>query len=564
MPSVFEWKPPRSVATSRVSESANQKTAIATAPRCRGISPPSPVFVTIRAMGWACTLHVVDETSLARFGARFLHGLHRDRAFDDQYEGDSMIAEVKKLIAKDPAIGGRALAELALLYVSTEAPHVNCRDVALSLWDDTAMGAPLPAPWLATVETRLPNLMAAYPRLAKHVPHRFDQAPCVGVMVAARHVPQLLAFVERLLEHNPLRAKWQRLLDVLHVAAERGCAYWEASELDVAQAHEDWLGANALAIEPNPLTSPLARPLAIAGTRMFVGEPFVLHEIDIATFPPAVITSSDMQVNAAAFTPWGTDFVRMANDRTQRPLKFAYYELPGREPLALDVPFPVGVARPGKDCVLLFPQPRAGSEQRVQPLIMRPGAPLEPLDVPEAPAAPCDAITFGDGTLLVIWNNVPYHWDGESPPISLGGELTPPEDLCGATTLADGSIVGAFGRRLVRIDHDGRREALLHIDTVVAVTRGADDALIIGESESPENDVLKIWWPRTRDVTCIDARTLELDDRPTFYYFDAIGEQLVVARPGHWHALAWHELSELPRISEAELVARRAERASAP
>ena len=159
--------------------------------------------------------------------------------------------------------------------------------------------------------------------------------------------------------------------------------------------------------------------------------------------------------------------------------------------------------------MLLFPQPRAGSEDRVRPLVMRPGAPLEPLDVPAAPAAPCDAIAFGDDSLLVIWNSVPYHWDGESPPISLGGELLPPEDLCGATTLADGSIAGAFGRRLMRIDRDGRREVLLQLDTIVAVTRGADDALIIAESESPENDVLKIWWPRTRDITCIDARTLK-------------------------------------------------------
>jgi hypothetical protein len=513
-------------------------------------------------VGWACTLHVVDEASLARFGARFLLGSHRERAFDQQYDGDSMIGEVKRLSAKDPPTGARALAELALLYASTEGPHTKCRDVALSLWDDSVMGAPLPAACLDTLETRLPNMMAAYPKLVGLVPRRFDQPPCVGILVSARHVPQLLAFVERTLDGHPLRAQWQRLVDVLRVAAQHGCAYWEASELDVAQAHDDWLGANPLVIEPNPLTSPLARPLAFAGTRMLVGEPFVLHEIDIATFPPAVITSQDRQVNAAAFTPWGTDFVRMASDRTQRPLKFAYYELPGREPLVLDVPFPVGLARAGKDCVLLFPQPRAGSEERVRPLIMRPGAPLEPLDVPAAPPAPCDAIAFGDGALLVIWNNVPYRWDGESAPVSLGGELSPPEDLWGATTLSDGAIVGAFGRKLVRIDREGERERLLELDDVVAVLRGPDDTLIIGEAETPEADVLKIWWPHAREVTCVDARSFELDDRPTFYYFDAIGQRLVVARPGRWHALPWGELAELRRIGDAELAARRAELAA--
>src|SRR5579863_4205888 len=299
-------------------------------------------------MGWACTLHVVDETSLTRFSARFLHGLHRDHAFDDEYDADAMISDVKRLIAKEPEIGARALGELALLYAATEAPHVNCRDVALSLWSEAEMGVPLPARALGSVETALPNITAAYPRLVGHVPRRFDEPHSVGVMVAARDVPQLLAYIDHVLEHHPLRAKWARLVDVLRVAAQRGFAYWEANDIDVPQAHEDWLGRSALAIEPSPLTSPLARPLAIAGTRMLVGEPFVLHEVDTATFPPAVITSPDMQVNAAAFTPWGTDFVRMASDRTQRPLKFAYYELPGREPVALEPPYPIGLARPGK------------------------------------------------------------------------------------------------------------------------------------------------------------------------------------------------------------------------
>jgi len=508
-------------------------------------------------MGWACTLHVVDETSLARFDARFLHGLNRDRAFDEVYDGDSMIVDVKRLIAKDPPTGARALGELALLYAASEAPHVNCRDVALSLWDEAEMGAPLPARWLGTVETWLPNITAAYPKLVGLVPCRFDEPHGVGVMVSSRDVPSLLAHVEQVLGRHPLRAKWQRLVDVLRVAAQRGCAYWEGNDIDVPQAHEEWLGAAALEIAPNPLTSPLARPLALAGTRMLVGEHFVLHEIDIATFPPAVITSPDMQVNAAAFTPWGTDFVRSANDRTQRPLKFAYYELPSREPIALEPPYPIGLARAGKDCVLVFPQPRAGSDEQVRPMIMRPGVPLEPLDVPAAAPAPCDAIAFGDGTLLVIWNNVPYRWDGDAAPVPLGGELVPPEDVCGATTLADGSIVGAFGRRLVRIDRDGKREELLPLDNVIAVARGPDDALIVAETESPEGDVLKIWWPRERELACIDARVFGLDDRPTFHYFDAVGERLVVARPGHWHALPWRELVELRRIGEDELVAAR-------
>src|SRR5512140_2866940 len=142
-------------------------------------------------MGWDCTLHIVDERSLARFAARFLHGLHREAAFDRTYDGDAMIAEVKQLIARDPATGARALGELALLYVSTETPHVYSRGFALSLWDDERMGAALPARWLGTVEDRLPDIIAAYPKLAARVPCVFDASYCVGPFVSARDVPAL-------------------------------------------------------------------------------------------------------------------------------------------------------------------------------------------------------------------------------------------------------------------------------------------------------------------------------------------------------------------------------------
>ena len=39
-----------------------------------------------------------------------------------------------------------------------------------------------------------------------------------------------------------------------------------------------------------------------------------------------------------------------------------------------------------------------------------------------------------------------------SPPVSLGGTLEPPDDLCAAVALSDHSIAGGVGRKLVRID----------------------------------------------------------------------------------------------------------------
>jgi hypothetical protein len=190
-------------------------------------------------MGWDCTLHVVDDASLARFAARFLHGLHRNTTFDREYDADAMIAKVKQLIGEAPAIGARALGELALLYVSTETPHVVCRGFALSLWDPEAMGAPAPVKWLGTVESRLADIIAAYPRIAGRVPRSCDHSLCVGPLVPARDVPALLAYVDGVVEALAPgdRARYRPLRDVLRVAAARGLGYWEGTGIDVSQAH---------------------------------------------------------------------------------------------------------------------------------------------------------------------------------------------------------------------------------------------------------------------------------------------------------------------------------------
>jgi hypothetical protein len=526
-------------------------------------------------MGWDCTLHVVDDASFARFAARFLRGMYRDAAFDREYDGDDLIGKVKQLIGEDPATGARALGELALLYVSTETPHVYCRGFALSLWDDQLMGAGLPAKLLGTVETHLPDIIAAYPKIAGRVPRMFDQNFCVGPLVSARDVPALLAHVEKVLEAMIPgdRVRYKPLRDVLRTAAARNLGYWEATDIDVVQTHEEWFTVvrpAAVVTAPNPLTSPLARPIAIAGTRMLVGEHFVLHEVDTSTFPPAVITHEEMQVNSAAYTPWGTQFVRMATDRTVRPFRFGYFELPDRTPLVLAPGFPIGIARPARDSLILFPQPTTEQRTGIRPLVMsRPAVPrtLEPLPLPEAASSQqmnCDAIAFGDGTLLVIWDGVPYRWDGVVV-VPLGGTLDAPDDLCAAVAVSDGSIVGGFGRKLLRIDRDGERTPVLPLDNVMAVVRGPDDVLIISEGENPEADALKLWWPVTREVTHVQPANLGLDDRPTFVYYDAIAQLVVVARPGMWHALPWSELEAMRRIPEdvfsserAALVARKA------
>ncbi len=517
-------------------------------------------------MGWDCTLHVVDEASLARFSARFLRGEHRDGAFDAEYHADELIEKTKLLIAEDVAEGARAVGELALLYASTETPHLYSRGFALSLWDDDVMGAPLPIALLGNVESLIPEVVRAYPAIAGRVPTMFDGNYCVGTFVAARDVPALLDYVERVIDAMVpgKRSAYLPLLKVLRVAAARGHAYWEGTDLSVSKANQEWLANDAPAqvqVEPNPFTSPLVRPLAIRGSTWFMRESWKLHEVDVAASPPSVTTHEGVQVTMAAFTPWSTLMVRIATDPSQSPYQFSYAEIvegagpQAATPLALDIPFKLAKAYGTHAGVLLLPD-RYGDVVTYAPYVLRADGVVERVEAPAPTCTPgelrCAAAPFGDGSLLVVWDRRPYRWDGGLSLTPLGDEeLGVPDDLPSTVTLDDGSIVGGFGRKLLRIDSEGRRSTVLPLTNVMAVGRGPGDVLVIKEGENAEADALKLWWPGSREVTHVQPEVLGLESHPTLTYYDPARDQLVAMRPGAWHAVPWATLAALPRVDLA-------------
>ncbi|GAA1030044.1 hypothetical protein GCM10009557_20680 [Virgisporangium ochraceum] len=518
---------------------------------------------------------MVDESSLARFSARFLHG-DQVGGGSDGWAGADLVGEAIRLIHDDAERGARAVGELALSYVSTETPHVYSRGFALSLWNDDVMGAPLPTELLGSVESAIPEVVRAYPVIAGRIPRMFDGNWCVGPYVAARDVPALLAHVEHVIDAMVPgdRGPYLPLLTVLRVAAAGGYAYWEGTDLPVAQANEDWLVGgrpSQVRIEANPLTSPLVRPLAIRGTTYLLHEQWTLHEVDVATSPPTVTTHDAVQVVVAAFTPWNTLLVRIATDRSQRPFQFRLAELPvesrgtvlpsrsglgdAATPLAADLPFKVDKAYATASGVLLLPA-RFGPVATYVPHVLRAGGVVERVEAPAPTCGPgdltCDAAPFGDGSLLVIWDRRAYRWDGGSTLVPLGDEeLGGLDDQLATVTLPDGSIVGGFGRRLVRIDRDGRRSTVLPLTNVMAVGRGPDDVLVIKEGDNPEADALKLWWPASREVTHVQPEALGMESGPTMSHYDPVRDLLIAMRPGAWHAVDWSTLAALPRVDLA-------------
>lgn len=513
-------------------------------------------------MGFDCTLHVVDAASLARFSARLLGDARGEPADADL---DARLAAARRLLDDDPEAGAREVAALALLVASRDAPHAKSRGFAISLWDEGVLGRRPPAKLLGSIAEHLPAIVAAHPSFARHAPRRFDGNFAVGPFVAAEHVPALLAHVERALEGLVPgdRAPYLPLVRVLRAAASRGLAYWEGTDLAVASAHDEWLTEDVPAgvrVAPSPIASPIARPLAARGTRLLVHETFRLHEVAFGSFPPRVSTREGVQVTAVALGEGGPGFARVATDPTVRPFVFAHVDLATSTPVTAAIPFEVAAARAVDGGVLLLPSPYADREH-LAPHVLRGGS-LARLDVPAPRGKPGSlehaAEPFGDGSWLLVWDRIAYRWDGAASLTQLGATpLGRLEDALSAFTTNDGAIVGAFGRRLLRVDRAGKRRVLLGLDNVMHVARGPAGAIVVHEGDNPEGDALKILWPDGA-VTGVPPRALGLAESPTLAIFDEGEGALVALARGAWHALGWDVVASSPRAAGDAFAAARA------
>ena len=524
-------------------------------------------------MGWDCTLHVVDERSLARFVDRFLGRTSEKAPFDDAFDNAAdLIAKTKQALAgPDPEAAGRTLGELAILYVSAETPHAYSRGFSLSLWDEDRMGAPMPPDGLGSVEDLLGPIVDAYPAVRKRVPSMFQQNYCVGPFIRAADVPRVLAYVEKTLAAMVPgdRTYYTVLARVLRVAAARGMAYWEGTDLGVAQAHAEWLEderpvGGPLRIAPSAVKD---QPKAVSGDRFVMYSEAETPILDVSTFPPTTQLISGYRTTMAAFTPWNTVLMSSANDFKVRPLVFSLYEVAasGGTPRPVDfiLPWDLDGAYSSRDALLLFPHRYIlQTHPDARPLALR-GGQLTPLDLPPATGRKAvvgsflevvsNAVRFGDGSMFVLWDSQPYRVNGGQVTALGGDDLRTLHDPQTLVTVSDDAIVGLFRGTPVRISRDGARETILPLTNAQSIMLGRDDALIIHEDNNVEGDALKIWWPRTHEVTAVQADVFGAEDAPRFFYF-ASG-LLVAHYKREWRALPWDAIAALPRTPEAKFLA---------
>ncbi|MFO0550661.1 MAG: hypothetical protein U0271_19865 [Polyangiaceae bacterium] len=288
---------------------------------------------------------------------------------------------------------------------------------------------------------------------------------------------------------------------------------------------------------------------------------FVATFVDFASFPPVVSTIPNFQITGAAFAR-GRLVVRAATDSTVRPYRFSLFELePTCRRLAVEAPWPVVALRGVAGEILVFPEAhaRAGRDSP-RPAVLR-GDALELLDVAPDPASSKsdstephpDAVDLDDGRAVVMWGGALYAFEGSRlTPFSPGAIL---RSEPGAPMIAfdDAAAICVDNRRVVLIRSNGvRRRILPALHNVMSVHRGPGGALVLVEGDNLERTAFKIYWTKTREITCVAPREVGLEKAGDvgFVVVPTRLTRVVVYGSAQFITIPWSALEALPRQSE--------------
>lgn len=202
-------------------------------------------------MGYDCTLHLIDPASIERFVSWFLREPVDATAFERAFDTQGLRDEVLAKLDESAHSGGRALLHALLMFCSAEAPHQYSKGFCLGLWNklDLGLADELPASLVSSdsLAPRLARIVERYPAFEHSLYTGIDGNYAVGHFVPPEDVGAVREHVESILDQ--VESDWlesvEALLYVLDTAERRGLAYWEATDLDVANANAEWFTSAA-------------------------------------------------------------------------------------------------------------------------------------------------------------------------------------------------------------------------------------------------------------------------------------------------------------------------------
>lgn len=207
-------------------------------------------------MGWDCTFHLVDPKSVAKAISTWVRGKAPPAEFVDAYEkGETIWATAReRALNEPPEVAATIGCQLAILHAAALHPHHAERGVALSFHIDPTprrCGPWVPKSLWGNPTTMLKALSKKRPELRYH--EVFEHNSDTGVFIPAKNVAKAAEAVRQAMfdRDDPERDRYRGLYRTLRAAARHRLAYWEATDVAVAQtrpemlaplsAHYEWL-----------------------------------------------------------------------------------------------------------------------------------------------------------------------------------------------------------------------------------------------------------------------------------------------------------------------------------
>lgn len=373
-------------------------------------------------MGYDCTLHLVDERAIERdLVPRLLGKSRKVLAFEKRESGAAALHHARKALeTADANEAARAVTELAIQFSSATLPHLDARGLALSSWEyaPKKVRASSPLELGASPEVLFKDVVRSRPELAGSFPTSFDENEMTGVFIPASRIGAARRWMERHLSvlSPGDRLKLEPLERVLAAAEKHRLAYWEATDLDVAQAREELL-APAAPKEvrgrwkmPRPQTRDM---ICRVGDRVFLrlGDDS-LAQIDIGAVPPKI---ERLPIDYATFVGQLEDlWLAIERRKDARPFRFRLFTHAGELAAPAVEAAPMWSGRALANVAVVGARVFARDEDAAPPTLLRwAGKSFE--RVPEIrPAKGANgnyvfgAARTGDGADVLVWDGDGY------------------------------------------------------------------------------------------------------------------------------------------------------------
>ncbi|MFT3696391.1 MAG: hypothetical protein QM831_24840 [Kofleriaceae bacterium] len=538
-------------------------------------------------MGYDCTLHVIDPASIARFEAWLLDRKAAPKFKKAYTDVDALRDEVLDALATKPRDADRILLQACLMFCATETPHLDSRGFCLGLWDRLGLGIadalPAGSQDSMAIAPLLPRVTEAYPELRLFT--GIDGNWAVGHYIPNDRIAAVRAHVEATLDE--VTSDWQSALDkvirVLNVCEKRGLAYWEATDLAVANANEKWL------VEKPKKPAKPKKGAVPEGVRVDV----IAHDhfgIQYVKDGRAIVGHHDGCVlvdgrGELIVTPidnleWWLRSVRELPDgRVMALAKPAIHGMPtqrvGSKLWLFDFeianlhgqPLPPGWTEISHfdvagDKVVLFPETSELWKRERAPVYLDGTEIPLPRDVTWGDGSVAD---FGDGSMLLAVGPSTFRVRGtQVEPLATGklkvyhlGE--PPMGLATDGRLLIALQADAIDResRFVAITPAGEITAVWpELQNVYPAQPARDGALVLKQYQGEDGDLLKVYWSRSDELTSIPVAWTGQKNAAWSFGFDSVRDELWVTCAGSKKQttlvrIAWSVIEALPRFTHA-------------